>query len=99
MNQLAFNLLRLLSDGVPHTLPSLASQLNLTNEKVIGVLKELQSSEIDLVLTHDFQCRWLNPVHWLDERKILSFLDNEDIRLNIIALVDSTNSYIKKNFL
>lgn len=96
MGPLAFSVLRLLDDGEFHTIDHLAHTLKVSQSRIQTAINDIDRCGIVLKKTSEIGFQWLDPILWLDESEIKSYLHQTDppFHLNLLDSIDSTNRFL-----
>lgn len=96
MKQLAFAILRMLSDGNYHSGTALGQVLKISRSSISNTLRDLESYGLTIHKIPGRGYRWLNPVQWLDSEQIRQHLAEyaDSIQIEIVDVVESTNSLL-----
>lgn len=96
MKQLAFAILRMLSDGNYHSGTALGQVLKVSRSSISNTLRDLESYGLTIHKIPGRGYRWLNPVQWLDSEQICRHLAEyaDSIQIEIVDVVESTNSLL-----
>ncbi len=96
MKPLAFSVLRLLSDGGLHSNENLARSLQVYPSCISNALQDIERFGAIIKKNHGLCYRWQNPINWIDENEILSYLHKDKPNFHLVTLdsVDSTNRFL-----
>lgn len=96
MGPLSFSLLRILGDGKLHTIDFLAQSLKVSQSLITNTIDDIKRNGINVSTTPNACYQWPNPINWLDDNKILSYLNQANFPFHLIVLdaIDSTNRFL-----
>ena len=96
--QIAFDLLRILTDGKFHSGTLLAQQLKVSRSSIWKGVNYLRKLEVPIQAVTSRGYRWMDPPELLNKETILAHLDPltacELPRLDVVNVIPSTNDYL-----